>query len=160
MQDFLAYTVLGLCLGSVYAIAATGLVVTYSTSGVFNFAHGAVATTSALIFWQLRFDWDVPAPIAIEHTWTGFVSKSWNAEPVFGEIATNVYSACVQNGVGLARGTYQGELCADLIAGDRHELVRDMLAHGRPSPLPPEPLTTWGARARIAWAEFLSRRER
>ena len=65
MQDFLAYTVLGLCLGSVYAIAATGLVVTYSTSGVFNFAHGAVATMSALIFWQLRFDWDVPAPIAI-----------------------------------------------------------------------------------------------
>jgi glycine/D-amino acid oxidase-like deaminating enzyme len=100
------------------------------------------------------------APITIEHTWTGFVSKSWNAEPVFGEIAPNVYSACVQNGVGLARGTYQGELCADLIAGDRHELVRDMLAHGRPSPLPPEPLTTWGARARIAWLEFLSRRER
>ncbi|MCU1397776.1 MAG: inner-rane translocator [Acidimicrobiales bacterium] len=65
MQDFLAYTVLGLCLGSVYAIAATGLVVTYSTSGVFNFAHGAVATFSALIFWQLRFDWGVPAPIAI-----------------------------------------------------------------------------------------------
>jgi branched-chain amino acid transport system permease protein len=65
MQDFLAYTVLGLCLGSVYAIAATGLVVTYSTSGVFNFAHGAVATMSALIFWQLRFDWGVPAPIAI-----------------------------------------------------------------------------------------------
>ena len=60
MQNFLAYTVLGLCLGSVYAIAATGLVVTYSTSGVFNFAHGAVATMSALIFWQLRFDWDVP----------------------------------------------------------------------------------------------------
>lgn len=64
-EDFLAYTVLGLCLGSVYAIAATGLVVTYSTSGVFNIAHGAVATMSALIYWQLRIDWDVPAPIAI-----------------------------------------------------------------------------------------------
>ena len=65
MQDFLAYTVLGLCLGSVYAIAATGLVVTYSTSGVFNIAHGAVATMSALFYWQLRFDWHAPAPIAI-----------------------------------------------------------------------------------------------
>jgi len=100
------------------------------------------------------------SPITIEHTWTGFVSKSWNAEPVFGELAQGVYSACVQNGVGLARGTYQGELCADLIAGDRHELVQDMLAHGRPSPMPPEPLTTWGARARIAWLEYRSRRER
>ncbi len=65
MQDFLAYTVLGLCLGSVYAIAATGLVVTYSTSGVFNVAHGAVATMSALFYWQLRFGWHEPAPIAI-----------------------------------------------------------------------------------------------
>ena len=44
MQDFLAYSVLGICLGSIYAIAATGLVVTYSTSGVFNLAHGSVAT--------------------------------------------------------------------------------------------------------------------
>jgi len=65
MQDFLAYTVLGLCLGSVYAIAATGLVVTYSTSGVFNIAHGAVATMSALVYWQLRMDLGVPAPIAL-----------------------------------------------------------------------------------------------
>jgi glycine/D-amino acid oxidase-like deaminating enzyme len=100
------------------------------------------------------------SPITIEHTWTGFVSKSWNAEPVFGALAPGVYSACVQNGVGLARGTYQGELCADLIAGDKHELVQDMLAHGRPTRLPPEPLTTWGARAHISWLEFQSRRER
>lgn len=68
MQDFLAYTVLGLCLGSVYAIAATGLVVTYSTSGVFNIAHGAVATMSALMYWQLRFDWNVSTPLAIIFT--------------------------------------------------------------------------------------------
>jgi glycine/D-amino acid oxidase-like deaminating enzyme len=100
------------------------------------------------------------APITIEHTWTGFVSKSWNAEPAFGELAPNIYSACVHNGVGLARGTYQGELVADLIAGEAHDLVRDMLAHGRPSRLPPEPFTTWGARARISWLEFLSRNER
>ena len=65
MQDFLAYTVLGLCLGSVYAIAATGLVVTYATSGVFNIAHGAVATMSAVFYWQLRFGWHWPTPIAI-----------------------------------------------------------------------------------------------
>ena len=65
MQDFLAYTVLGLCLGSVYAIAATGLVVTYSTSGIFNVAHGGVATMSALVYWQLRFGWQVSTPLAL-----------------------------------------------------------------------------------------------
>jgi glycine/D-amino acid oxidase-like deaminating enzyme len=100
------------------------------------------------------------APIAIENTWAGFVSKSWNAQPAFGELAPNIYSACVHNGVGMARGTYQGELVADLIAGEAHDLVRDMLAHGRPSRLPPEPFTTWGARAHITWLEFLSRKER
>jgi branched-chain amino acid transport system permease protein len=68
MQDFLAYTVLGICLGSVYAIAATGLVVTYSTSGVFNVAHGSVATFCALIYWQLRWDWDVNPLVSIIFT--------------------------------------------------------------------------------------------
>ncbi len=100
------------------------------------------------------------APIVIEHTWTGFVSKSWNAAPVFGQLAPNVYSACVQNGVGCARGTYQGELAADLVMDNDHELLRDMLAHARPVPLPPQPLTRWGASARILWLEWLSRGER
>ncbi|HYN34366.1 MAG TPA: ABC transporter permease [Ilumatobacteraceae bacterium] len=64
MQDFLAYTVLGICLGSVYAIAAAGIVVTYTTSGMFNFAHGAVATMCALVYWQLNQAWHVPGLIA------------------------------------------------------------------------------------------------
>jgi glycine/D-amino acid oxidase-like deaminating enzyme len=100
------------------------------------------------------------APLDIEHTWTGFVSKTWNAAPVFGKLAPNVYSACVQNGVGCARGTYQGELVADLVMGNDHELLRDMLAHARPTPLPPQPFTRWGVSARIAWLEWLSRGER
>ncbi|MER3462263.1 MAG: ABC transporter permease, partial [Armatimonadota bacterium] len=65
MGDFLAYTVLGIALGSAYAIAATGLVVTYSTSGIFNFAHGAIGMLSGLFYWQLRVAWDWPAPLAI-----------------------------------------------------------------------------------------------
>ena len=72
MENFLAYTVLGICLGSVYAIAATGLVVTYATSGVFNVAHGAVATMSALAYWQLHEGWHVPAALAIVLTIGGF----------------------------------------------------------------------------------------
>ena len=55
---------LGICLGSVYAIAATGLVVTYTTSGIFNFAHGAVGMISAMFYWQMRFGYHLPAPIA------------------------------------------------------------------------------------------------
>ena len=42
MSEFLGFTVIGVAVGAAYAILATGLVVTYTTSGVFNFAHGAV----------------------------------------------------------------------------------------------------------------------
>ena len=40
--QFLQYTILGLAAAGVYAVAASGLVVTYTTSGIFNFAHGAI----------------------------------------------------------------------------------------------------------------------
>ena len=36
-----------------FAIAATGLVVTYTTSGVFNFAQGAVGMVAAFCYWGL-----------------------------------------------------------------------------------------------------------
>ena len=65
MDTFLQYTVLGLVTGGVYGIAASGLVVTYTTSGIFNFAHGAVAMLGAFSYWQLRFGWGWPAPIAL-----------------------------------------------------------------------------------------------
>ena len=69
MADFVAFTVLGLALGGAYAIAASGMVLTYTTTGVFNFAHGAVAMLSAYVYWQLRWDdgWGgrLPAPLAL-----------------------------------------------------------------------------------------------
>jgi len=65
VQQFLQYTILGLVIGSVYGIAASGLVVTYTTSGIFNFAHGAIAMLGAFTYWQLRFDWGWPAPLAL-----------------------------------------------------------------------------------------------
>src|SRR2546421_5337835 len=65
LREFLQYTILGLVSGGVYGIAASGLVVTYTTSGIFNFAHGAVAMLGAFAYWQVRFDWGWPAPIAL-----------------------------------------------------------------------------------------------
>ena len=46
-NQFLAATVAGLVTAALYAIAASGLVVTYTTSGVFNFAHGAFGMMAA-----------------------------------------------------------------------------------------------------------------
>ncbi len=69
MTELITFTVVGLAIGSIYAIASAGLVVTYTTSGIFNFAHGAIGMFTAFIYWQLRWDqgWggQWPAPIAI-----------------------------------------------------------------------------------------------
>ncbi len=51
--EFIGFTILGIASGSIYAIAAAGLVLTYTTTGVFNFAHGAVGMIAAFVFWQL-----------------------------------------------------------------------------------------------------------
>lgn len=64
MSEFLRYTIFGLAFAGIYFIAASGLVVTYTTSGIFNFAHGAVAMISAFAFWELREQRGWPAPLA------------------------------------------------------------------------------------------------
>ncbi len=65
MHLFLTYTILGLVTGAVYGIAASGLVLTYTTSGIFNFAQGAMAMLAAFTYWQLRYGWNWPAPLAL-----------------------------------------------------------------------------------------------
>lgn len=57
MSTFLSFTILGIVFGSVYAILATGLVVTYNTTGVFNFAQGAVGAVAAFAYWQMWQYW-------------------------------------------------------------------------------------------------------
>ena len=65
MRAFMPFLVIGLATGSVYALAAMGLVVTYTTSGVFNFAHGAVGMAAAYVFYWLREEQHVPTALAI-----------------------------------------------------------------------------------------------
>src|SRR5207302_5614612 len=65
MEIFLSNTVIGVVAGCVYALIATGLVVTYNTTGIFNFAHGAIAMFGAYTFWQLWQGWGWPAPVAL-----------------------------------------------------------------------------------------------
>jgi len=65
MQELLTFTIIGLSTGAIYAVVASGLVVTYTTSGIFTLAHGATGMLAAFTYWQLRFDWGLPAPIAL-----------------------------------------------------------------------------------------------
>ncbi len=65
MSNFLQFTVFGVMFGAGYAIAATGLVVTYTTSGVFNFAQGAVGMIAAFSYWVLVSEHHVPIVVAL-----------------------------------------------------------------------------------------------
>jgi ABC-type branched-subunit amino acid transport system ATPase component/branched-subunit amino acid ABC-type transport system permease component len=64
VAEFLPFIVIGLTIGSVYGLAATGLVLTYKISGIFNFAYGALASVSVFTFYELVDVHGWPWPIA------------------------------------------------------------------------------------------------
>jgi branched-chain amino acid transport system permease protein len=65
MSEFLSYTIIGIFTGAAYAIAASGLVLTYSTTRVFNIAHGAVGMFFAFVFWDFSQRQGMPAWLAL-----------------------------------------------------------------------------------------------
>jgi branched-chain amino acid transport system permease protein len=65
MSAFWSYTVFGVASGAIYAITASGLVVTYATTGVFNFAHGAIGMFAAFSYWELAQNHHVQPLVAI-----------------------------------------------------------------------------------------------
>ena len=56
----LQLTIAGIATGCIYALAGMGLVLSYKATGVFNFAHGAIAMIVAYVFWQTRGPWHWP----------------------------------------------------------------------------------------------------
>jgi branched-chain amino acid transport system permease protein len=85
----------GVVTGSIYAVSATGLVVTYNTTGIFNFAHGAVGMVLAYLFWQLWQGWHWPTLLALAVTLLvaapilGAVIERVVMRPLYG-VSTNI----------------------------------------------------------------------
>ena len=66
MQKFWNLVISGAVTGAIYSIMASGLVLTFQTSGIFNFAHGAVAFSTAFFYYQLHTGQNIPiVPAAI-----------------------------------------------------------------------------------------------
>jgi branched-chain amino acid transport system permease protein len=65
VTDFVTFTIIGIVLGSTYAIAASGLVLTYATSNVFNFAHGAVGMVMTFLYWELYVNQGLPLLVVL-----------------------------------------------------------------------------------------------
>lgn len=53
------FLVSGLAVGSLYALGGIGLVILRNSTGVLNFAYGAIAAASAMFAWQIT-DWGLP----------------------------------------------------------------------------------------------------
>jgi len=60
MSTLLPFIVIGVVSGAIYGLSATGLVLTYKTSGIFNFAHGAIAAAAAYLFYWLHIEHRMP----------------------------------------------------------------------------------------------------
>src|SRR4030081_1406889 len=69
MAALAAYTIIGLSLGGIFALAALGIVLIYRTTGVLNFAHGAMGLFSTFVAWQVFYGW--------QHTgWPGWLQTA------------------------------------------------------------------------------------
>src|SRR5580700_5403160 len=65
MHEFIVFTIAGLATAGIYAITASGLTLTYTTTGIFNWAHGAIGMLAAFAYWQMRVGWGWPTAVAI-----------------------------------------------------------------------------------------------
>jgi branched-subunit amino acid ABC-type transport system permease component len=64
VEHFLGFAIPGIPYGCTYAIVAVGLVLTYQATGVFNFAFGAQAYTSAFVYTKLVQNEQLPVWLA------------------------------------------------------------------------------------------------
>ncbi|MDE0779012.1 MAG: branched-chain amino acid ABC transporter permease, partial [Nocardioides sp.] len=65
MDTFIAYLIPGIFSGAAYAIAASGLVLTYTTTRVFNIAHGAFGMVMSFIFWDFSQKQGLPVWLSL-----------------------------------------------------------------------------------------------
>jgi branched-subunit amino acid ABC-type transport system permease component len=64
VRSLLPFVITGIVTGSLYGLGGLGLVLTYRTSGVFNFGHGAVAAAAAFVFYTLHVTHHMAWPLA------------------------------------------------------------------------------------------------
>ena len=80
--------------------------------------------------------------------------------PVFGDLEPGIFGAFCMNGVGITRGTIMGKLLAEKVAGHDTDLLRTMMAYGRPNRLPPAPLIKFGVEFEMFRRRHAAGRER
>ncbi len=110
---------------------------------------------------QQKFDSRFPqlAGMKMAYTWAGHLCLSMNGVAVMREVEVGVFSGCVQNGLGTARGTLTGIGAAELACSVTSDITRHFTAEPDPKRLPPQPFRDLGANAVLRWKEWKAREE-
>jgi sulfate-transporting ATPase len=138
MHALLQFGLLGLGTGAVFGLLAQGLVVVYRTSGVINFAHGAVAMASGYLYYELHVRQDWPTALAL------FAVVAVGA--VFGVAVQLLVMQAMRNSSSLARmvATLALLTClesgASVVFGSTHLPVPGFLPSGYFEPIAGAPL--------------------
>jgi branched-subunit amino acid ABC-type transport system permease component len=95
MRQYLALALSGIPLGAMYALQASGIVLVYKTSGVFNFAQGAIGMMAAYVASSLGVSLGLPLPVAIVGALVvgaviGVTMEALTVRPVKGQLQKTV----------------------------------------------------------------------
>lgn len=110
---------------------------------------------------QQKFDQRYPqlAGMKMDSAWAGHLCLSLNGVAVARPVEDGVFSACVQNGLGTARGTLTGIAAAEMAAGTQTTITAHFLGEEPPKRLPPQPFRQIGANAVLRLKEWRARDE-
>ena len=90
----------------------------------------------------------------MEYRWAGAMAITWNSVPAFGEVEAGIIAACGCNGLGASKATASGIAAAETAIDVSSKLTHIYRNFPPPKSLPPEPLTTIGAKVTLAVREW------
>ena len=109
--------------------------------------------------WSFRCRFPMLESIRMQYRWGGRLAVTRENVQAIGKLEEGLYSACIQNGLGTAKGTLAGVLAAELACGIASPALDRALAAPKPRRLPPGPLAKFGANAHIRFGEWRAGRE-
>lgn len=92
--------------------------------------------------------------LRMQYYWAGHLCLTRNGVSVTREIDRGIFPACVQNGLGTARGTLTGIAAAEAVMGHSSDITRYFAGEAPPKRLPRQPMATWGANTYLRWKEW------
>ena len=97
--------------------------------------------------------------VNFEYLYGGMINMTMNFRPLMIQKHPSVYASASGEGAGVAKTCLMGHYVAEWINGIDSEELRFLRRIATPSHLPPEPLPTIGATARLMWEEFNAKSE-